>query len=144
MRTATAILAAAALAAAATAASAPASVQSYTTFKTPTGNIECGVFITKKKNQTLLRCDIRTGLRPKVKRPRGCHFDFGSTLELKTKGKAIIGCVSDAVGPVKKVLRYGKTYRKGPFICTSARAGLTCKNRSRHGFFLSKRGWHRI
>jgi hypothetical protein len=136
-------LLAGALMAALTATMATAASGSYRTFKTPTGNIECGVFI-GKKNQTPLRCDIRTGLKPKVKRPKGCHFDFGSTLELKTKGKAIIGCVSDAVGPVKRVLRYGQTYRRGPFTCTSARAGLTCKNRSGRGFFLSKRRWRRF
>jgi hypothetical protein len=59
-------------------------------------------------------------------------------------GGAKIGCVSDAVGQVKKVLGYGQTFHKGPFTCKSARAGLTCKNSSGHGFFLSKQRWRRV
>jgi hypothetical protein len=130
-------LVAAALAAA-SASAAPRS--SYVTFKTPTGNIECGIFIGK---QSLLRCDIRSGLKPKVKRPKGCHFDYGSTLELRPKGRALIGCVSDAVGPVKRVLRYGQNFHRGPFKCASKRKGLYCSNKSGNAFFLSRLRWYR-
>lgn len=136
--------AAAAFVAALMATSTSAAPLSYTTFKTPTGNIECGVFISGKYAESLLRCDIRTGLKPKVKRPKNCHYDFGSTLLLGAKGGTKIGCVSDAVGQVKKVLGYGQTLHKGPFTCKSARAGLTCKNTTRHGFFLSTKRWRRI
>ncbi|HEX9416969.1 MAG TPA: DUF6636 domain-containing protein [Gaiellaceae bacterium] len=132
------------LAAALVATTASAAQQSYTTFKTPTGKIVCGVFIAGKYSESMLRCDILTGLKPKVKRPKGCDFDFGSTLELRPTGRAIIGCVSDAVGQAKRVLGYGQTFRKGPFTCQSARAGLTCKNKSGHGFFLSKQRWRRV
>lgn len=135
---------AAALAAALTAVSTPAAPLGYTTFKTPTGKIVCGVFVAGKYSESLLRCDILTGLKPKVKRPKGCDFDFGSTLELRPTGGAIIGCVSDAVGTAKRVLGYGQTLHKGPFACISARAGLTCTNKNGHGFFLSKQRWRRI
>ena len=43
-----------------------------------------------------------------------------------------------ANAPVQvRVLRYGRTYRGHRIRCTSRRRGLTCTNRSRHGFFLS-------
>ena len=119
--------------AAVAASSAAASPQKgYFTFRTPDRKIECGAFIAGKYSESLLRCDIRTGLKPKV------------TLELRPKGRALIGCVSDAIAPIKQVLRYGQTFRKGPFTCKLARTGLTCKNKSKHGFFLSKKLWRRL
>lgn len=133
------------LIAAAFVASASAAPQGYQTFKTPSEKIACGyASVAGHYSESILRCDIRTGLKPKVKRPRGCHYDFGSTLELGPTGKARIGCVSDAIGTVKKVLGYGKTWHGGPFTCKSARTGLTCKNKSGHGFFLSQQRWRRV
>lgn len=35
-------------------------------------------------------------------------------------------------------LDYGNSWRKGPFTCTSAKAGLTCTRNDGHGFFISK------
>jgi hypothetical protein len=37
-----------------------------------------------------------------------------------------------------RVLRYGQTYRGFGIHCTSRKRGLRCRNRSRHGFFLSR------
>jgi hypothetical protein len=37
-----------------------------------------------------------------------------------------------------RVLRYGRTYRGFGIRCASRKRGLTCRNRSRHGFFLSR------
>ncbi len=133
------------LVAAAVAASATAAPQkSYFTFKAQGGLVECGIFVGGAYSESLLRCDIRTGLKPKVKRPKGCHFDYGSTLELRAKGRAFPGCVSDAIGRAQTTLGYGKTYKRGPFTCTSARSGLTCKNAAKHGFFLGKSAWRKI
>ena len=118
--------------------------KSYFTFKAQGGLVQCGIFVGGTYSESLLRCDIRTGLKPKVKRPKGCHFDYGSTLELRGTGRAFPGCVSDAVGRIQMTLGYGRTYKKGPFTCTSTRAGLTCRNTARHGFFLSKSAWRRV
>jgi hypothetical protein len=115
-----------------------------TTFKTPGGLITCEMFVASRYSESLLRCDIRTGLKPHVKKPKGCHFDYGSTLELRPTGKAFAGCVSDAISPVKQTLAYGSSIRRGPFLCRSARAGLTCRNKQNKGFFLSKTRWKRV
>jgi uncharacterized protein DUF6636 len=126
-------------------ASASAAPLGYETFKTPSGKIACGyATIAGHPNAALLRCDILTGLKPKVHRPPGCHYDFGSTLELRRTGPARIGCVSDAIGKATRVLGYGKTWRGSPFTCSSARTGLTCKNKSGRGFFLSRQRWRRV
>lgn len=132
------------LAAALLATSATASSASLTTFKTPGGLITCEIFVPSRYSESLVRCDIRTGLKPRVKKPKGCHYDWGSTLELRATGKAFAGCVSDAISPVKQTLAYGSSLRRGPFICRSARAGLTCRNKQNHGFFLSKTRWKRV
>jgi hypothetical protein len=39
------------------------------------------------------------------------------------------------------VLGYGKTWSGGGLRCTSAFKGLTCRNKSGHGFFLSRAHW---
>ena len=59
---------------------------------------------------------------------------------LKTSGKARKIKITDTIAdPDAPVLAYGKTFRRGPFRCTSRRTGLTCKHRSNgHGFFLSR------
>ena len=46
---------------------------------------------------------------------------------------------SNSNAPIEvRVLRYGRTYRGFGIRCASRRRGLTCRNRSRHGFFLSR------
>lgn len=126
------------------AGSATAARDSLTTFKAPGGLISCAISVPSRYSDSLVRCDIRTGLNPHVRRPKGCHYDFGSTLELRGTGKAFPGCVSDAISPVKQTLAYGSSLRRGPFICSSARAGLTCRNKQGHGFFMSKTRWKRV
>jgi hypothetical protein len=133
------LLVAAVVAAAATAAPQ----KNYYTFKTAGGLIECGMFVAGKYSESLLRCDIRTGLKPKVKRPKGCHFDYGSTLELRPGGRAFAGCVSDAIAPINRVLRVGQNFDKGPFKCALRKKGLYCSNKSGNAFFLSKQRWYR-
>jgi hypothetical protein len=116
---------------------------SITGFQTPSRNIVCGAFVFSSQPATL-RCDISSGLKPKPARPKNCHFDYGGTLKLGATGRTTIGCISDAVlpNPAKApVLAFGKTIKAGPFKCTSAKAGLTCKNRSGHGFFLARGRW---
>jgi hypothetical protein len=114
-------------------------------FQTPSRNIVCGGYTGSRP--AFLRCDISSGLKPKPSRPKGCEFDFGGTLTLGATGRARIGCVSDVVlpNPAKApVLAYGKVWRYGPFKCSSAKTGLTCRNLAGHGFFLSRARWTRL
>jgi len=105
-------------------------------FATPTGNIGC-VYARLSESPTELRCDIRSGLRPKPARPKGCNLDWGDSLAMRKTGRVFTVCHGDtALGG--KPLAYGKTWRYDGFACTSRKTGLTCKNRSRHGFFLSR------
>ena len=92
-----------------------------------------------------LRCDIRSGIKPKPAQPKSCELDFGDSYEIRTTGRTILVCHGDtAIDPRAKVLAYGKTWRTSPFTCASLKSGLRCKNGSGHGFFLSREHSYRF
>jgi hypothetical protein len=104
-----------------------------TQFSIPSRNIGC------MGDSTFVRCDIsQTRVKPPPK-PRSCRFDWGNAFQLGPRGRARRVCVSDSALGSRRILRYGQTQRLGRRIsCTSRRAGLTCRNRDGHGFFLSR------
>jgi hypothetical protein len=60
------------------------------------------------------------------------------TWSMKPTGRANVRNVVANIATEVPVLRYGRTWRWRGIACTSRRAGLTCRNRSGHGFFLSR------
>jgi hypothetical protein len=134
-------LLAATLALGAIASSAGARTSGLAFFRTPSGNIGC----VASTNPNGLRCDIKSGLRPRPVRPNDCHLDYGDSLEMGATGRPAFTCHGDTVfDPRAKVLAYGKTLTYGPFRCTSRPAGLTCRNRAGHGWFLSRASYRRF
>jgi hypothetical protein len=105
-------------------------------FRLPSKNIACAY----APSVNYLRCDIFSGLKPK---PHGsCREGDWSSIFLPKTRRARPGCISDSVyNPNARVLRYGHTWKKGPYTCRSKRVGLRCRNRSGHGFFLSRQRW---
>jgi hypothetical protein len=117
-----------------TAGTASASIVS---FRMPSKNIYCAEF---SGARATLRCDIRSGVKPLPPKPASCDFDWGAGFTLGRRGRARISCVSDSVfNASARVLRYGTTWRRDGFTCTSRVAGLRCKNATGHGFFLSRK-----
>ena len=111
-------------------------------FRTPSGNIHCG-YLTF--DAPLLRCEIRSGLRPRPAKPSSCEFDWAAGYSLTPRGSARILCISDTVAdPRGRVLRYGTTWRRGAFTCVSRSVGLRCSNRAGRGFFLSRQRSYRF
>ena len=110
-------------------------------FRTPSGNIGCvyafaGPGVLQRPS---LRCDIRSGIRPKPARPKNCDLDWGDSYELGKTGRAIVVCHGDtAIDPHAQVVPYGTIWHAGLFTCSSAAVGLRCRNGSGHGFFLSR------
>jgi hypothetical protein len=105
-------------------------------FRTPSTNIGCIFSSEPGRGGPYLRCDIRSGLKPKP--ARSCTSDWAG-FELNMKGGARTVCAGDTVVNSRaKVLRYGSKWSGGGFTCTSRRTGLRCKNRSGHGFVLSR------
>lgn len=116
-------------------------------FHLPSGNISCVLYDSSPR---YLRCDIRGGLKPtpsRLSRPASCDLDWGDSVTLSPTGRTELTCHGDTVlfvNPRSKVLRYGTTWTRGPYTCTSRTTGLTCKNTAGHGFFLSLQSWRRF
>jgi hypothetical protein len=117
-------------------------------FRTPSGNIVCGWTIGgAPPREASLECGIKSGLKPPPPRARCAAGDPNDKrVSLTAGGHAVpVTCAGDP-GPFlveakAKVLRYGQTWSAGGISCTSATSGLTCRNRARHGFFLSRQRW---
>jgi len=115
----------------------PACADVFLAFRTPSRNIGC-TFDSGLASGTL-RCDIRSGLRPRPGRPRGCNLDWGDSYTLRVHGRATLTCHGDtAIVPGSRVLRYGMRWHRGGLVCLSRVTGLRCTNRSGHGFFVSR------
>jgi hypothetical protein len=127
-------LASLALATAALAA-LPAAAGALTQFQTPSRNIGCigGTF----DGRQFLRCDIGRTSVPAPPRPSTCDADYGYAFEMSPSGRAHRICHGDTALGGPRVLGYGRSIRIGAFSCTSRQAGLTCRNRAGHGWFLS-------
>lgn len=120
-----------ALAAAPQTAAAPA----FEGFRTPSRNIGC-LYAAQGR---VLRCDIRSGLRPEP--TRRCELDW-TGLTLTATGRAAPTCAGDtAFDPRTPILGYGRTWRRSGISCLSQRTGLRCTNARGHGFFLARERW---
>ena len=120
----------------------------YGFFETPSGNILCGY--AHDKAQANIGCVVKSGLRPQPP-PRRPGCSPAITVALQATGRAF---TTDGECPGEdapetpyvgsgsaKVLAYGATWSGGGLRCTSDAVGLTCRNTSGHGFFLSRERW---
>jgi hypothetical protein len=108
-------------------------------FRTPSANIGCAFSSEPELGGPYLRCDILSGLKPAPPRPKGCHVDWTFGYQMHPTGRAHTVCAGDtAVNRRAKVIPYGGRWVRGGFTCLSRKAGLRCRNRSGHGFFLSR------
>ena len=123
-------------------------------FKTPSGNVVCQYFldwrVTNGTSRSVVHCGIHSGLEPAPPR-RPCDEGgyAGDRVSLETTGRVDVPpCAGDPgafVGEeAARVLAYGTTWTGGGLRCTSAVTGLTCRNTSGHGFFLSREHWRQF
>jgi hypothetical protein len=116
-------------------------------FKTPSRNVVCGYAYGYSGQKPYVECAIKSGIKPAAP-PADCS-DLGGDpanntfVDLGATGRSTrVPCKGDP-GPLAaeskaKVLAYGKTWKHSGLRCTSTRKGLTCRNKSKHGFFLSR------
>lgn len=115
----------------------PALASDYIEFKSPTGNISCGLY--SDGADTSVRCDMAKLVPSYTTPPPDCEFDWGSAFAVGRTGKGVLACVSDpAAGPDAPVLPYGEAISMGGISCVSAKTGMTCTNAEGHGFSISK------
>ena len=104
-------------------------------FQTPSKNIVCNI------TGHYLRCDIKSGLKPKPH--RHCDVDWVGLL-LPRAGKARANCAGDAVPHQDPpVLEYGQTWERGAWHCIAKTSGLYCQDRGGWHFKLSRDHWRR-
>lgn len=111
-----------------------------TPFKTPSGNIECG--IGQGEGPPDLQCNIfeRSG-PPALPKPASCSGPWGHVFVLLARGPVQMECrdpgrPSTATGI--DVAPYGVSADWGGIQCKSSAEGFQCSNADGHGFFLSR------
>ena len=112
-------------------------------FRTPSGKIEC------LGTPDQLRCELTTGqpINPLPEPPEDCALDWGNGLVLRRAGSVEVLCAGDTIRmadtPEQPVftLPYGQLWRYEAFACVVEPVGLTCRNASQQGFFLSTQDW---
>jgi hypothetical protein len=117
-------------------------------FKTPSGNIVCFYVTGKRADPPLVVCGIRSGLKPAPpRRPCAEGGYAGDRVVLLAAGRVDVPSCAGDPGPFlglqvgARVLAYGRSWSGSGIRCTSAVTGLTCRNTSGHGFFLSRERW---
>jgi hypothetical protein len=109
-------------------------------FRTPSNNIHCLYY------QNSLRCMVLDYVGKEPPKPADCDLDWGAGATLEARGRAgLFVCAGDTIQDNgAPIVAYGSTWKRGGFVCKSTTAGLTCRNRSSVGFFLSRRAIKRV
>ena len=126
------------LAAPASSSARQASVRILPGFRSPSGNIKC--FVVRS-----LYCEIdKANYRQRLQ--ASCGLDWHG-FELNAVSRAKSYCTSNAAynmgteRPNNAKLAYGKSFRHGVFTCLSRITGVTCRNRTGHGLFISRQAY---
>jgi hypothetical protein len=102
-------------------------------FLMPSNNVEC-IYTLAGGTPIYMPADGGPELQCDRAAPTYLRFVLGAS-----GPAALITDAGDAscCGGGVNTLQYGNTWVGGPFVCTSAKTGLTC-NRGSNGFFISK------
>ena len=114
-------------------------------FQTPTKNINC-TYYPFDGEPPYMECMVGTFTGKAPAKPSDCDLDWTAQAGIGKSGAAsLFGCRGDTSWwPDAPVLNYGSTWKKGPFSCSIAKTGVTCKNTSKKGFFVSKSSIKRV
>jgi hypothetical protein len=114
-------------------------------FKTPSHNVVCEYAYGVSGRQPSVVCSIRSGLKPAPPHIdcRGAGDYTDHIVALKATGRATEPSCAGDPGPLvfeasARVLHYGDVWSHAGLRCNSELKGLTCTNRSGHGFVLSR------
>jgi hypothetical protein len=97
-------------------------------FNTPSGNIACNAGPLLSGGGSALSCVLFSASGARGQK----------TWYMRQRGRAGVALVQGNAGTDFPRLRYGKTWKYRGFKCSSRMTGLTCRNSSGHGFFLSR------
>jgi hypothetical protein len=113
-------------------------------FRSPTRNIAC-VFVPGPPASILCslgRANYAQSLQDRCMSSASLDW-HGFQLPATKAGTTVCsgGILYGAEHPHYVTLAYGRTWRHGTFTCTSRIAGVTCRNRTNHGLFVSRESW---
>ena len=115
----------------------PVAAEDITGFTSPSGNIGCMLA------SSFVRCDIQVRDWDPPPRPPDCPeaTDYGQGIELDIGHRPQFVCAGDtAFGG--DPLDYGESLSAGAITCSSAEAGITCRDSgSGHGFTLARQAY---
>jgi uncharacterized protein DUF6636 len=115
-------------------------------FRSPSGNISCYYnpkAFARRGTKRLLTCGLRHAdyaMRLQRRCLAGDWHGFG----LDTKARPTSFCSGNpdfSIRPVYTTLVYGASWTRGPFTCSSRITGVTCRNQSAHGLFISRQAY---
>jgi hypothetical protein len=115
-------------------------------FRSPSGNIQCYYdrsAFAAHGTKRLLTCGLRHA-DYSMQLQRRCLAGDWHGFGLDAKGKPTIFCTGNpnyAIHPVYTTLAYGRSWQRGPFTCSSRITGVTCRNRTGHGLFISRQAY---
>ncbi len=107
-------------------------------FRSPSGNIQC--FVVRSLYCSIDKANYRARFEA------SCDLDWHG-FQLNAANRARSYCTSNAAynmgtaRPNNAKLAYGKSFRHGVFTCLSRITGVTCRNRTGHGLFVSRQAY---
>ena len=127
------------------AVSASAAARTLPGFHSPTGNIKCHYNphgLAAHGFMPALTCSLDHADYAMALQRR-CESGDWHGFTLTPSGRPRIFCPGGAGGDrvAYKTLAYGKSRQLGQFTCTSRITGVTCRNRTGHGLFVSRQSY---
>lgn len=113
------------------AAETPATQGVSIEFMAPSGNIGC-VYTPAGGTAVYQTADGRAELKCDRSEPEYVRVVMSETGAARIEPTDERGCCSG------ETIQYGQSWSEGAFTCNVGEAGLTCTNRERHGFTLSR------
>ncbi len=120
------------------AATPPAHADSYQSFQSPSGNIDCAMG--SMNGSTFAMCEIRDHTWAAPPRPTPCMGGFGDRIDLTQGSAPTMACHTDTVkGTGYPTLQYGQTRSVDSITCDSEPSGIRCTDTSTGHYFLLAR-----
>jgi len=112
-------------------------------FNSPSGNIKCLLVQPKALVCSIASSSYAKTLQATCMSPSGAGVDWHGFF-LSGGKAATLNCSGGILytqTPRYVKLAYGKTWTRGPFTCSSALTGVTCRSRTGHGVFVSRQAY---
>jgi len=106
-------------------------------FQSPSGNIQCTMYISTNGQSTALCAAVQHDWV--ATQPENCHLAWGDRVDLEAGSAARFGCYGQEMPPPTHTLEYGQIQTLGSISCDSETVGIMCiDNNTGHYFSVSR------